>query len=435
MESTHQFIGRIKNTAFILVLAIGFCFTNESYAQQSKHALFLGNSYTYYFDLPGLTANIALSAGDTLIAFSSAPGGYTLANHLNNATSMSYIGAGQWDFVVLQEQSQMPAFPLAQVEVETFPFATQLNDSILAHSPCAETVFYMTWGREEGDQQNCANWPPVCTYEGMDDLLRERYMMMAEMNDAIVSPVGAVRRFVREQHPEIQLYNADGSHPSAEGAYLAAMCFYTTFFRKSPLNTNYSYTIAASTAEIIINAVHDMVYLQPNDWYVGVYDPQASGSVEWVAENEFLLVDSSTNASEVLYAVDGNDYNPLLSDSILLSIIAPGEHTISLIASNCGMSDTTAITFDVVSSIEALSHENQIQIAPNPTHNYARISIPEACIKPQVSIISATGKTIISADRISNHMFTIDCSTWPAGMYIVVIQDRNITLHQTMMVE
>ena len=50
----------------------------------------------------------------------------------------------------------------------------------------------MTWGRENGDQSNCQSWPPVCTYEGMDDLLRERYMIMANDNNALVAPVGAV---------------------------------------------------------------------------------------------------------------------------------------------------------------------------------------------------------------------------------------------------
>ena len=34
-------------------------------------------------------------------------------------------------------------------------------------------VFFMTWGRENGDDMNCPNWPPVCTYEGVDDLQRK----------------------------------------------------------------------------------------------------------------------------------------------------------------------------------------------------------------------------------------------------------------------
>jgi hypothetical protein len=255
------------------------------------------------------------------------------------------------------------------------------------------------------------------------------------MNDSIVSPVGAVWRFVREQHPGIQLYASDGSHPSPEGSYLAAMCFYTTFFRKSPLNTNYSYTIADSTAEIIVNAVHELAYLHLSDWYVGAYDPHASGTIEWTADNEFLLIDSSTNASEVMYSIDGSVYTQINSDSLPLFISEPGEHFITLIASHCGLSDTTTITFDVTSSIQTIQQENRIHIAPNPTNNYTRISIPEKCIDPRVSIINTSGKAMLSAYQINNHALTIDCSSWPAGMYIVTIHDRNGTQHQTLVIE
>jgi hypothetical protein len=40
---------------------------------------------------------------------------------------------------------------------------------------------------------------------------------MAETNDAIVAPVGAVWNYIRQNHPEIELYNPDESHPSLIG--------------------------------------------------------------------------------------------------------------------------------------------------------------------------------------------------------------------------
>lgn len=43
-----------------------------------RKALFLGNSYTYVNDLPGLTAALAKSSGDSLFFDSNTPGGYTL---------------------------------------------------------------------------------------------------------------------------------------------------------------------------------------------------------------------------------------------------------------------------------------------------------------------------------------------------------------------
>lgn len=70
-------------------------------------------------------------------------------------------------------------------------------------------------GKKEGDAGNCPFWPPVCTYSGMDSLLNLRYRMMAEDNDALLSPVGQVWHYIRDNHPEIELYNADMSHPSS----------------------------------------------------------------------------------------------------------------------------------------------------------------------------------------------------------------------------
>jgi hypothetical protein len=83
----------------------------------------------------------------------------------------------------------------------------------------------MTWGRENGDQDNCANYTPLCTYDGMQQRLRESYVQMADDNNAIVVPVGMAWKYVRDNYPEIDLYQSDESHPSVEGTYLAACTF------------------------------------------------------------------------------------------------------------------------------------------------------------------------------------------------------------------
>ena len=214
----------------------------------TQRALFLGNSYTGVNNLPQMVADAAASAGDNLVFDSHTPGGQTLQAHSTNATSLAKIALGSWDFVVLQEQSQLPSFPLGQVQTDVFPYAQLLNGLILEANPCAETVFYMTWGRENGDAGNCASWPPVCTYNGMDSLLNLRYRMMAADNDAILSPVGAVWHYLRENHPAIDLYQADESHPSVAGTYAAACCFYAALFRKDPTAITYDAGLPAADA-------------------------------------------------------------------------------------------------------------------------------------------------------------------------------------------
>ncbi|MFT5021332.1 MAG: hypothetical protein ACI9CU_002741, partial [Polaribacter sp.] len=158
---------------------------------QETSVLFLGNSYTNTQNLPATLYNLALEGGDTLIYDSNTPGGYTLNGHSTNATSLSKIASRDWDFVVLQEQSQMPSFGDAQVAAEVFPYAEILVDSIRSNYECSEPVFFMTWGRRDGDQSNCAGFPALCTYEGMQERLRNAYLQMTFDNDVTVGPCGA----------------------------------------------------------------------------------------------------------------------------------------------------------------------------------------------------------------------------------------------------
>ena len=173
----------------IILLAI-FAFSTAN--AQQKHALFLGNSYTGVNNLPLLIKSVAISFGDTLVTDQNIPGGHQLIQHSTNTTSLAKINSRNWDFVILQEQSQKPSFSPAQVATDVYPYAYQLNNTIKSNNSCTETVFYMTWGRKNGDASNCASYPPICTYPGMQQRLRESYMEMANNNNATVSPVGSL---------------------------------------------------------------------------------------------------------------------------------------------------------------------------------------------------------------------------------------------------
>ena len=72
--------------------------------------LFIGNSYTYVNNLPNLVKQIALSFGDSLIYDIITPGGATFNTNANNTQTLAKINQQQWDYVVLQAQSQEPSF-------------------------------------------------------------------------------------------------------------------------------------------------------------------------------------------------------------------------------------------------------------------------------------------------------------------------------------
>lgn len=231
----------------------------------SKRVLFVGNSYTEVNNLPQLVQRVAESAGDRVECQSNTPGGCTFSQHCTNR-SMELIRQGGWDVVVLQEQSQLPSFPQSQVEVEVFPYARRLVDSVYAHSPEGEAMFYMTWGRKYGDQPNAIYFPVLGTYEGMDSMLYERYLYMARTYDASVSPVGRVWRYLRTTHPEIELYQSDDSHPSLAGSYAAACAFYTMLFHKTPHLITYNSELMDGQAQVIRDAVRHVVFDTLSFW-------------------------------------------------------------------------------------------------------------------------------------------------------------------------
>jgi len=189
--------------------------------------------------MPQQVADLASSFGDTINYDSNTPGGATFSSHSTNATTLAKINQQEWDYVVLQAQSQEPSFPPSQVANDVYPYAQILVDSIVQNSLCTEPLFFMTWGRKYGDQQNCGVYPPICTYQGMQNRLRQSYLEMATTHNASAAPVGISWQNAMTLDSTIDLYISDNSHPSMYGSYLAACTFYSSIFKKSCVGSSF----------------------------------------------------------------------------------------------------------------------------------------------------------------------------------------------------
>jgi hypothetical protein len=416
---------------------IPFCvllLTQDGYAQVTKRVLFLGNSYTSVNNLPAMTQACALSAGDSLIIDSNTPGGYTFEGHSTNAISLQKIALGNWDFVVLQEQSQRPSFPIEQVEVEVFPYAAQLDALIQQANACKETIFYMTWGRANGDASNCPNWPPVCTYAGMDSLLNERYRMMANDNDALLAPVGAVWRYLREQHPEIQLYQTDESHPSEAGPYAAACTFYSVIYRKNPTLINYIGNVNTDQAAAIRNAVEMVVYNAFAEWHVGEYDPQAAFTADTTnASYVVSFLNQSTAASDFLWNFgDGNDSeeeNPTHT-------FAAGIYTVELTASRCGLNDTVSMEINVVATANKEISDTFLHIYPNPVRGNVNVEVLSSHLGHEHLEIVSAGGILCARYPVSERRSIISLHLLSEGLYFLrLMRDNELIITEPMIVK
>jgi len=203
---------------------------------RDKRILFLGNSYTYYNDLPSQVAAVAAAAGYKADVSSNSHGGWSLSNHRSG--SLDLATTGKWDVVVLQDQSQRPSFPKNWVYGNVLPDAAALVTAIRNSNPCTVPVFFLTWGKRDGDSQNCANDNYFCSFEGIQERLTESYMTFAySTQPARVAPVGeAWMRYAARQN----LFVGDGSHPSRQGTYLAALTLFETIWGETSVGNKFT---------------------------------------------------------------------------------------------------------------------------------------------------------------------------------------------------
>jgi hypothetical protein len=97
----------------------------------------------------------------------------------------------------------------------------------------AQLAFYQTWPRKAGDalyQQAWSGGSPTA----LAKLLHDGYEKAATQNGGVRVPVGDAWMLTLNKHPEINLYQADGSHPLPTGTYLAACVFSATLFGVDP---------------------------------------------------------------------------------------------------------------------------------------------------------------------------------------------------------
>ena len=210
-------ITKFKKYLFIVCLAVitlEFCDS-----QPSTRILFIGNSYTFFNggldkQLKGLAPSIETEC--------LAVGGYTLENHWNDGNALLKIRVGKWDYVILQEQSQLPIIN----QKKFYDFVRRFDEEIRRNG--AKTILLMTWERPDSKQFGVTT-----------ENLATSYTSLGKKLDVKVAPAGlAFARAIRGK-PDLTLYSQDG-HPTVEGTYLAACVLYQTIFENSPIGNPYS---------------------------------------------------------------------------------------------------------------------------------------------------------------------------------------------------
>lgn len=188
--------------------------------------LFLGNSYTYVNDLPAVFRNIARAGGRKVETGVVAMGGETLADHAASPQSVGAVRDSHWQFVILQEQSEIPSIESARAS-GMYPAVRSLVDII--RTAGATPVLLQTWAHRDGWSDRGLD------YRAMQAAIDAGYAAIGDELGVAVAPAGQAWETVLRQDPTIALWQADGSHPSTAGTYLAACVLYARVFGVSPV--------------------------------------------------------------------------------------------------------------------------------------------------------------------------------------------------------
>ena len=331
-----------------------FCF--YSICQDSLSVLFIGNSYVTTNDLPTVFKNIANSKGDIVTIDSKANGGFTFQSHVNDPVTFQKIHSKPWDYVILQGQSQEPSFPYAQVNSASLPYAVQLADSVYANAPCSQAMYFMTWGRQAGDPQ----WDSINTFNKMNLRLRNAYLRIADSANASVSPSGPAWKYVIDNHPTINLFSSDGSHPSYAGTYLSACVFYSSIFHKSPEGGTFIGSLDQATATILQHAASITVLDSMFTWKMKHHDSLTTVEFTYNATSQPNIIQFNASTENVdnltWYFGDdmfSNDQNPSHE------FIFDGTYVVELVGSGACGSDTVSQVISIfLNQIETLNPKN-----------------------------------------------------------------------------
>ncbi len=409
----------MKN-ACIFLLATFFSISLSG--QTIKSVLFLGNSYTYFNGtLPEMLDSIAASKGNFLIHDMNAPGGYTLEGHSTNAISLEKIQSGGWDYVVLQDQSQRPSFPPTDIDHQVLPFADSLNQYIHQYNPTAETMFFMTWGKENGDVNNCDYYPILCTYNGNQKRLTETYIEMSRIYNTSVSPVGVAWKVLRDSLPGINLYAGDGSHPSIAGTYLSACVFYASIFQESCDGSYFPEGISPSDAQQIQYFADQVVFNGLSTWNDNFETIVADFNYSTITPLEIEFTNISTGSNTAYWNFGDGGYD-IKFDVVSHSYQNPGAYTVTHIAYRGWESDT--ITEQIVVGTVGLkeNHKANYNMFPNPATNTLIITGKDIQSVEVFNIFKELEIDLLFSEK---EKAIIDISNLTKGVYIVIINNED----------
>jgi len=202
---------KINMNKWVCLVFVFFIAHATTAQKDTTRVLFIGNSFTYFFNLPQVVNSMAQTQGKVIITRQSTVGGSNLEQHWKGekgTESMKKLNEGKWDYVILNNHSLSPI----ETPEAFFEYGKKFVDAIKKTG--AKPVFMMTWAYKSN---------PL-----MQKRLTQAYLELSKQTGAGFVPAGPLFEQARKWRPDMELFH-DDKHPSSNGTYLLGLAFYKYF--------------------------------------------------------------------------------------------------------------------------------------------------------------------------------------------------------------
>jgi PKD repeat protein len=386
------------------------------YAQTQENILFIGNSLTYYNDMPTLFQNIANSKGKNVHCTFYSPGGTGFINHVNDSNVYNLFSSQSWDAVILQPGTGESAGRSSSTD-STIARGQRLIDSIRRYSPCAKIILYeISTGIAPNDTSN-NNYN---NYFTIQSLIKDSITRISNGLQIPFAPAGECFKSYYTLNQNLRLHSSYGDvHPNLYGSYLVACSIFNTLYQEKVFPCNFYGNVPSLLSDSLQNISDSVVLTHKPNWNINTYNLWADFSFV-VNDMNLQLHNLSTNYDSISWNIN-NEFssNDTLVNYTFSSI---GVKTITLTAYKDGCSLTETKQIDVsLSSLNPIVQSNLI-VYPTVVKDIVNVK-PESNSQITFYITDISGRIVIKEQKLNDEKINVQLLR--KSIYIITLIQEN----------
>jgi len=219
----------MKKATTLFILLFSTLLYSQEKNNKKEEILFVGNSFTYFWNLPSIVEKMAGERGLNWNVTQSTASGATLKQHWYEEKSLStkqLILNNSFSKVIFQENSKYPI-----VAIDT---TKKYYDEFIKLIPSNTGIyFYSTWMYPKIDNKN--------RDLNKQNIVEKNLNKYGIGDSSILTLVGKAFDQFNLKHQKYNLLSEDFKHQNANGTYLAACVIFSTLSNQSSIGLSRKY--------------------------------------------------------------------------------------------------------------------------------------------------------------------------------------------------